>query len=225
MGENLGKPWKPSKALFPAWLRKIRKNQEGGGTSVHRLLRTYVSVIDAFTIFIYSICAQAKNIEDSVCKNARRMEEERKTRSTAGGPFILPCRGGSERGCMYYQPWCSGPLLLIITCIPQPRPSDSGHALLFAIKIIIALQIGQESVKGKNKLDQLTQKTSTDKKTVLKETERQNQQTNENDLRRIVRNRSDTLNTRVAPKNNLFGYVPPERCRDFKIPASQFSHY
>ena len=41
--------------------------------------------------------------------------------------------------------------------------SDSGHALLFATKIIIALQIGQESVKGKNKLDQLTQKTSTDK--------------------------------------------------------------
>lgn len=220
MGENLGKPWKPSKALFPAWLRKIRKNQEGGGTSVHRLLRPYVSVIDAFTIFIYSICAQTKNIEDSVCKNARRMEEERKTRSTAGGPFILPWRGGSERGCMYYQPWCRS-----LTTYNYLYSSDSGHALLFAIKIIIALQTGQESVKGKNKLDQLTQKTSTDKKTVLKETERQNQQTNENDLRRIVRNRSDTLNTRVAPKNNLFGYVPPKRCRDFKIPASQFSHY
>ena len=27
---------------------------------MHRLLRTYVSVIDAFTIFIYSICAQTK---------------------------------------------------------------------------------------------------------------------------------------------------------------------
>ena len=189
MGENLGKPWKSSKALFPTWLRKIRKNQEGVGTSVHRLLRTYVSVIYAFTIFIYSICAQTKNIEDSVCKNARRMEEERKTRSTAGGPFILPWRGGGERGWLY--------------------SSDSGHTLLYAIKIIIALQIGQESVKVKNKLDQLTQKTSTDKYTVLYETERQNQQTNENDLRRIVRNRSDTLNTRVAPKNNLFGYVPP----------------
>lgn len=113
------------------------------GTSVPRLLRTYVSVIYAFTIFIYSICAQTKNIEDSVCKNARRMEEERKTRSTAGGPFILPWRGGGERGWLY--------------------SSDSGHTLLYAIKIIIALQIGQESVKGKNKLDQLTQKTSTDK--------------------------------------------------------------
>ena len=132
MGENLGKPWKSSKALFPThtWLRKIRKNQEGVGTSVHRLLRTYVSVIYAFTIFIYSICAQTKNIEDSVCKNARRMEEERKTRSTAGGPFILPWRGGGERGWLY--------------------SSDSGHTLLYAIKIIIALQIGQESVKGKN---------------------------------------------------------------------------
>ena len=159
MGENLGKPWKPSKALFPAWLRKIRKNQEGGGTSVHRLLRTYVSVIDAFTIFIYSICAQTKNIEDSVCKNARRMEEERKTRSTAGGPFILPWRGGSERGCMVL----SAVMLRSLTTYNYLYSSDSGHALLFAIKIIIALQIGQESVKGKNKLDQLTQKTSTDK--------------------------------------------------------------
>ena len=66
----------------------------GGGTSVHRLLRTYVSVIYAFTIFIYSTCAQTKNIEDSVCKNDRRVEEERKTRSTAGEPFILPWREG-----------------------------------------------------------------------------------------------------------------------------------
>ena len=119
----------------------------------------------------------------------------------------------------------SAVMLRSLTTYNYLYSSDSGHALLFSIKIIIALQIGQESVKGKNKLDQLTQKTSTDKKTVLKETERQNQQTNENDLRRIVRNRSDTLNTRVAPKNNLFGYVPPKRCRDFKIPASQFSHY
>ena len=71
------------------------------------------------------------------------MEEDRKTRSTAGGPFILPWWGGGERGWLY--------------------SSDSGHTLLYAIKIIIALQIGQESVKGKNKLDQLTQKTSADK--------------------------------------------------------------
>ena len=77
------------------------KNQEksgGRGDVCRRLLRTYVSVIYAFTIFIYSICAQTKNIEDSVCKNARRVEEERKTRSTAGGPFILPWREGVREG-------------------------------------------------------------------------------------------------------------------------------
>ena len=85
------------KTLKSALSRMTSKNQEKSGgrgdvcaQATSNLLRTYVSVIDAFTIFIYSICAQTKNIEDSVCKNARRMEEERKTRSTAGGPFILP---------------------------------------------------------------------------------------------------------------------------------------
>ena len=142
-----GKTWEnhenPQKRSFLHDFEKSGKIRREWGPSVHRLLRTYVCVIYPFTIFIYSICAQTKKIEDSVCKNARRMEEERKTRSTAGGPFILPWRGGGERGWLY--------------------SSDSGHTLLYAIKIIIALQIGQESVKGKNKLDQLTQKTSTDK--------------------------------------------------------------
>ena len=142
-----GKTWEnhenPQKRSFLHDFEKSGKIRREWGPSIHRQLRTYVSVIYAFTIFIYSICAQTKNIEDSVCKNARRMEEERKTRSTVGGPFILPWRGGGERGWLY--------------------SSDSGHTLLYAVKIIIALQIGQESVKGKNKLDQLTQKTSTDK--------------------------------------------------------------
>lgn len=57
----------------------------------------------------------------------------------------------------------SAVMLRSLTTYNYLYSSDSGHALLFAIKIIIALQIGQESVKGKNKLDQLTQKTSTDK--------------------------------------------------------------
>ena len=45
--------------------------------------------------------------------------------------------GGGERGCTYYQPWCSGP-----ATYNYLYSSDSGHALLYAIKIIIALQIG-----------------------------------------------------------------------------------
>ena len=74
---------------------------EGGGTSVHRLLRTYVGVIYAFTIFIYSICAQTKNIEHSVCKNARRVGGE-ENMEHCGRTIYSALEGGGERGCMYY---------------------------------------------------------------------------------------------------------------------------
>ena len=64
--------------------------------SVHRLLRIYVGVIYAFTIFIYSICAQTKNIEHSVCKNARRVGGE-ENMEHCGRTIYSALEGGWER--------------------------------------------------------------------------------------------------------------------------------
>ena len=115
----------------------------------------------------------------------------------------------------------SAVMLRSLTTYNYLYSSDSGHALLFAIKIIIALQIGQESVKGKNKLDQLTQKTSTDKKRLRGKISRRTKMTFAESF--------GIVQTHLTPGSRLkityLGMCHPKGVVILRFLLSQFSHY